>query len=46
MTQIKLHKIAAEMIKQGKSNEEIRKALFNTKGARVAQVENTMKLIA
>lgn len=46
MTQIKMIQIAAEMIKQGKTNEEIRKALFNTKGARLAQIQKTMKLIA
>ena len=42
----KMFKIAADMIKDGKSNEEIRKALFNTKGARVAQINKVMDLIA
>jgi len=46
MTQIKMIQIAAEMIKQGKTNEEIREALFRIKGARVAQIQKTMKLIA
>ena len=45
MTQLKMIQIAAEMIKQGKTNEEIRKALSNTKGARLAQIKKTMKLI-
>ena len=46
MTQIKMIEIAANLIKEGKSNDEIRKILFNTKGARVSQIRNVMALIA
>ena len=46
MTQLKMIQIAAEMIKQGKTNDEIRKSLFNTKGARLEQIQRTMKLIS
>ena len=46
MTQIKMFEIAANLIKEGKSNDEIRKILFNTKGARLAQIRKVMELIA
>lgn len=45
MTQLKLIAIAAEMIKEGKTDAEIRKSLFNTKGARMAQIQKVMGLI-
>lgn len=45
MTQLKMIAAAAEMIKAGKTNAEIRKALFNLKGARLAQIRKTMALI-
>lgn len=46
MTQIKMIEIAANLIKEGKSNDEIRKILFNTKGARLSQIQKVMALIA
>ena len=46
MTALKLTAIAADLLKQGKTNEEIRKALFNTKGARVSQINKIMDLLA
>jgi hypothetical protein len=46
MTQIKMIQIAADMIKEGKSNDEIRKHLFNIKGARLSQIKKVMALIA
>jgi hypothetical protein len=45
MTQLKVIAIAAEMAKAGKTNEEIRSALFDTKGVRVQQILNVMKLL-
>lgn len=45
MTQLKVFAIAADMIKQGKSDAEIRAALFRTKGVRLEQIQKTMKLI-
>lgn len=46
MTLLKLHSIAAELVKEGKSNEEIRKALFDTKGARLSQIKKVMALVS
>jgi hypothetical protein len=45
MIQLKVIAIAAEMVKAGKTNEEIRNALFDTKGVRVQQICNVMKLL-
>lgn len=45
MTQLKVIAIAAEMVKLGKTNEEIRKLLFKTNGVRVQQIRNVMKLL-
>ena len=45
MTTLKLIAIAADLIKAGKTNDEIRKALFNTKGSRCPQIYKVMKLI-
>jgi predicted transcriptional regulator len=45
VTQLKVIAIAAEMVKAGKTNEEIRNALFDTKGVRVQQICNVMKLL-
>ena len=45
MTQLKVFAIAAEMLEQGKSDAEIRAALFRTKGVRLEQIQKTMKLI-
>lgn len=46
MTQLKVIEIAANLIKEGKTNAEVKKALFNTKGVRVSQIQKAMKLIA
>jgi hypothetical protein len=46
MTQLKMIQIAADMIKAGKSDAEIRRALFNLRGARVSQIQQVMALIA
>ena len=46
MTQVQVFAIAANLIKQGKTDEEIRAALFCTKGVRLTQIQKTMKLIA
>jgi hypothetical protein len=46
MTKLKMIALAADLIKQGKSNDEIRKILFNTKGARLDQIQKVMALIA
>lgn len=46
MTQIQVFALAADMIKQGKSDAEIRAALFRTKGVKLEQIQKTMKLIA
>lgn len=46
MTMLKLTKIAADLIKDGKTNDEIRSHLFNVKGARVSQIKKIMELIS
>jgi len=46
MNQLKVIEIAANLIKEGKSDAEVKQALFNTKGVRVSQIEKVMKLIA
>lgn len=46
MNQLKVIEIAASLIKEGKTNEEIKKILFNTKGVRVSQINKVMELIA
>ena len=46
MTMMKLTKIAADLIKEGKTNEEIRTHLFNVKGSRLSQIIKVMNLIA
>lgn len=46
MKQIEVFALAANLIKEGKTNEEIRKILFNTKGVRVSQINKAMELIA
>lgn len=38
--------LAAKMIKEGKTDAEIKKALFDTKGVKVSQIEKVMNLIA
>jgi hypothetical protein len=45
MTQVKMISIAADLIKEGKTNREIRTALFNLKGARVEQIRKVMAII-
>ena len=45
MTQLKMIAIAAELVKEGNSNQEIRKHLFNLKGARLEQIQKVMALI-
>ena len=46
MTQLNMIQIASDLIKAGKTNDEIRKILFNTKCARVQQIQKVMALIA
>ena len=46
MTQVKVIALAADMIKEGKTNEEVRKSLFNTKGVKLAQIRAVMALIS
>lgn len=46
MTMLKLTKIAAELIKDGKTDSEIRAHLFNVKGARLLQIQKVMDLIS
>lgn len=46
MTMLKLTKIAADLVKEGKTNDEIRAHLFNVKGARLSQIQNVMDLIS
>ena len=45
MTQVDVYALAANMMKEGKTNEDIRKSLFNTKGVRMAQIRKVMALI-
>ena len=45
MTQVKMIAIAADLIKEGKTNREVKTALFNLKGARVSQIRKVMALI-
>ena len=46
MTQVQVFAIAADLINQGKTDEEIRAALFCIKGVRLTQIQKTMKLIS
>lgn len=46
MTQLKVFALAADLIKQGKTDAEIRAILFRTKGVRLEQIQKVMKLIA
>lgn len=45
MTTLKLIAIAAELIKEGKTDAEIERALYNTKGSRCSQIDKVMNLI-
>lgn len=46
MTQLQVFKIVADMVKEGRTNDEVRKALFSTKGVRVAQIAKAMALLS
>lgn len=45
MNQLKVIEIAAKLAKEGKTNAEIEKVLFNTKGTRVSQIKKVMELM-
>jgi hypothetical protein len=46
MKQVTVYKIAADLVLAGKTNDEVRKALFNTKGVKVNQIRLAMALLS
>ena len=44
MKLIEVHALAAKLVKEGKTNAEVRKALFNMKCVRIAQINEAMKV--
>ena len=46
MTMLKMIAITADLIKDGKTNDEILQSLANLKGSRCSQISKIMRLIA